>query len=554
MQDNVWLDLVIVGSLIALGYLGARVTSRLHLPSVTGFLLVGIIAGPHGLGLLSAELMHTIAFAEPLALGVIVFLIGEQLTRKMLQRHDGSFWLASALNIVLPGLLVALTLGFFAPDQPAVVWLLAIIAISGAPATVMAVISELGAKSRACDTMLGASALDSVFTVVAYSIAAPFLMLSLKIHATVAEALLDTAAQVGGGLLVGAIGGFALAQLLKRVFKDGELLALGLVTVLLVVATAEALGFSSLLAALTAGVVAATVEERRGDRERVFRSLRTVEYPVYIIFFTLAGAHLELAAVLAAGGLAAAYIVARSAGKFLAGFAGGVAARYDVRQSAWIGLGMLPQAGVAVGLGLAAAQTFPEAGPTVNAVILAAIVFFEVVGPVLTKRAVSCTSGPAPGEDGADGATCSARTLLMPVSAALPVERLLNTIRAAGCESGCPPTIVLAHIMPLERARRSTGALAGAEAHLRLLADAVRAEGYPVETTVRAARSLDRGVASLAGEYHADLVAMGAPLRGPRTGPGLSPLRSAQHRVLDALDVPVLIVPMPDVHEPLGDR
>ncbi len=548
MQETVWLDLVIVGSLIALGYLGARLTTRLHLPSVTGFLLVGIVAGPHGLGLLSAELMHTIAFAEPLALGVIVFLIGEQLTRKMLQRHDGSFWLASVLNIVLPGVLVALTLRLFVPDQPAVVWLLAIIAVSGAPATVMAVISELGAKSRACNTMLGASALDSVFTVVAYSIVAPFLMLSLNIHATVGEALLDTAAQVGGGVVVGALGGLALAQLLKRVFKDGELLALGLVTVLLVVASAEALGFSSLLAALTAGVLAATVEERRGDRERVFRSLRTVEYPVYIIFFTLAGAHLELAAVLAAGGLAIAYIVARSLGKFAAGFAGGIASRYDARQSAWIGLGMLPQAGVAVGLGLAAAQTFPEAGATVNAVVLAAIVFFEVVGPVLTKRAVSCTLEPEPARTDEVGDACASRTILMPVSAALPAKRLLNTIEAAGCDAGCRPTIVLAHIMPLERARRSTDALSAAEAHLTLLAEAMRAEGYPVETTVRAARTLDRGVATLAAEYHADLVAMGAPLRGARTGPGLSPLRSTQHRVLDALDIPVLIVPMSGSH------
>lgn len=549
MQETAWLDLVIIGSLIALGYLGARITTRLHLPSVTGFLLVGIAAGPHGFGLLTAELMHTIAFAEPLALGVIVFLIGEQLTQKMLRRHDGSFWLASVLNIVLPGVLVALVLWWLVPDQPAVVWLLAIIAVSGAPATIMAVISELGAKSRACNTMLGASALDTVFTVVAYSVVAPFLMLSLNIHATVGDALLDTAAQVGGGLVVGALGGLALARLLKRIFKDGELLALGLVTVLLVVASAEALGFSSLLAALTAGMVVATIEERRGDRERVFRSLRTVEYPVYIIFFTLAGAHLELAAVLAAGGLAIAYIVARSLGKFMAGFAGGLASRYAARQSAWIGLGMLPQAGVAVGLGLAAAQTFPEAGATVNAVVLAAIVFFEVVGPVLTKRAIACTLEPEPAEARETDAACASRTILMPVSAALPPERLLNTIEATGCGAGCRPTIVLAHIMPLERARRSANALSAAEAHLAVLAESVVAEGYTVETTVRAARTLDRGVATLAAEYDADLVAMGAPLRGPRTGPGLSPLRSTQHRVLDALDIPVLIVPMPGAHE-----
>ncbi|MGB4442017.1 MAG: cation:proton antiporter [Coriobacteriia bacterium] len=544
MQETVWLDLVIIGSLIALGYLGARLTSRLNLPSVTGFLLVGIIAGPHGLGLLSSELMHTIAFAEPLALGVIVFLIGEQLTRKMLQRHDWSFWLASALNILLPGALVALVLLWLAPEDPVSVWLLAIIAISGAPATIMAVIAELQAKSRACDTMLGASALDSVFTVVAYSIVAPFLMLSLKIHATLGDALLDTAGQVGGGLLLGLMGGFALAWLLKKVFQDGELLALGLVTVLLVVAAAEALGFSSLLAALSAGVVAATIEEGRGDRERVFRSLRTVEYPVYIIFFTLAGAHLELSAVIAAGGLAVAYILARSAGKFLAGFAGGLAARYDTRQSAWIGLGMMPQAGVAVGLGLAAAQTFPESGPTVNAVILAAIVFFEVVGPVLTKRAVSCTIESDSTGDGQGTAACGARTILMPVSAALPPERLLHTLEAVGFDAGCRPTVVLAHVIPLRRAMRSVDAVSGVERHLVRLAEAVAAEGYPVETRIRADRSLDHGVAALAEELGADLVAMGAPPRGTGVSIGLSPLRTAQHRVLDALDIPVLIVPM----------
>jgi nucleotide-binding universal stress UspA family protein len=210
---------------------------------------------------------------------------------------------------------------------------------------------------------------------------------------------------------------------------------------------------------------------------------------------------------------------------------------------------MLPQAGVAVGLGLAAAQTFPEAGATVNAVVLAAIVFFEVVGPVLTKRAIACTLEPEPAEARETDAACASRTILMPVSAALPPERLLNTIEATGCGAGCRPTIVLAHIMPLERARRSTNALSAAEAHLAVLAESVVAEGYTVETTVRAARTLDRGVATLAAEYDADLVAMGAPLRGPRTGPGLSPLRSTQHRVLDALDIPVLIVPMPGAHE-----
>lgn len=545
MSQDIWIDLVVVGCLIALGYLGARLTARLRLPSVTGFLLVGILAGPYGVALLSEELMHRIAFAEPLALGIIVFLIGEQLTRRMLQKHRWSFWLMSVLNIVLPGLLVALALTMLLPDDPVSVWLLAIIAISGAPATIMAVKSELAGESRAYEMMLGASALDTVFTVLAYSVVAPFLMLSVEIHATVVQAVLDTAMQVGGGLALGLVVGLALGHLLKHVFKEGELLALALVAVLIAVAAAEALGLSSLLASLVAGVTTASVEERGNDRERVFRALRTVEYPVYIIFFTLAGAHLQPSAVLAAGGLAAAYILARSLGKLVAGLAGGLAARFDFAQSTWIGLGMLPQAGVSVGLALAAAQTFPKAGPTVNAVVLAAIVVFEVVGPMLTKRALSSTLERIPAPESALAGDRPSRTILLPVSAALPLEHLTNTLAVADTGTEPRPRLVLAHVMPVDRARRSTAALSSAEAHLQELGDALRAQGYTaVDTTVRAARSLERGIAALAKEYGADLVAMGAHLRAPRTGPGLSPLRSTQHRVLDALDVPVLIVPM----------
>jgi Kef-type K+ transport system membrane component KefB len=546
MEQTVWTDLLIIGSLITLGYMGARLSARFHLPSVTGFLLVGIAVGPHGIGLLSERLMHTIAFAEPLALGVIVFLIGEQLTRKMLSRHGLAFWLTAVLDIVLPAVFVVLAVLWVAPADPVAAWLLAIIAVSGAPATVMAVISELQARSRACDTLLGSSALDSIITVVLYAVAAPFLMWSLSIHRTLGAALAHTAQQVLGALVLGALAGYALAWLLKQVFREGELLALGLVTVLLVVAGAQALDISALLAPLVAGIVVASVEERRGDPERIFRSLRTVEYPVYIIFFTLAGAHLELSAALAAGLVALVYIAARSLGKFLAGLTGGLVARYSLKQSAFIGLGMLPQAGVAVGLALSAAQTFPESGPTVNAVVLAALVFFEVVGPVLTKRAVSCTlDGPAAAPHPRETSAPVTRTILMPVSATLPAERLLNTLAAVDCDETSRPTLVLAHVIVRDSAGHTVDSYSEAEAHLTRLAAAVKAEGYPVETTVTIARSLDRGIASIAEGRRVGLVAMGAPLRGARVGPGFSPLRTAHHRVLDALDVPVLIVPLP---------
>jgi hypothetical protein len=96
---------------------------------------------------------------------------------------------------------VVLAVLWIAPADPVAAWLLAIIAVSGAPATVMAVISELQARSRACDTLLGSSALDSIITVVLYAVAAPFLMWSLSIHRTLGAALAHTAQQVLGALV-----------------------------------------------------------------------------------------------------------------------------------------------------------------------------------------------------------------------------------------------------------------------------------------------------------------------------------------------------------------
>ena len=543
MNEVVWLDLVVVGSLIWLGYMGARVIGRLNLPAVTGFLLVGVAVGPHGLGFLGAELLHKIGFIEPLALGLIVFLIGEELTRKMLARHHWSFWLTSGLNLLLPGALVALAVNMIAPGQPVYVWLLAVIAISGAPATVMAVVSEMGAKGRGCDTLLGTAALDNIATVVLYSVVTPFLMLSLNLHESFGGALLEVGKQIGGAILLGVIAGVLLAKLLERVFQEGEMLALGLTNVLLVVAVAEVIGVSSLLAPLVAGVTVATMEEGRNTRERIFRALRTVEYPVYIIFFTLAGAHLDLTSIVTGGLLALAYILARSLGKFIAGFGGSLAAGYDMRQSAWFGLGMLPQAGVAVGLALNAAQVFPEVGATVNAVVLAAIVVFEVAGPVLTKKAVSCMlEAEQPAEAAADNLVCPERTILMPVSRLLTPERLMRTLDAAVGQGDCPPAIVLAHVVTPARGYTVAQSLAQAQRGLETLAAAVQERGFVVNTRLVRARSLERGIADLAEEIGADMVVMGAPLnRG--TLATRSPLRTMQHRVLDALDVSVLIVP-----------
>lgn len=543
MERTIWLELVTLGALIWLGYMGARLVGRLNLPSVTGFLLVGVIVGPHGFGLLSLDLLHKIGFVNTLALGLIVFLIGEELTAKMLSRHHWSFWLISALSVVLPAALVIWTVSALRPGEIPTAWVLAAIAMSGAPATLMSVLAETKAKGRSCDMLLGSAAFSDIATVVGYSMVGPLLLLRAGSISTVVSAGGEQLLRLGGGIAVGIVAGVILGWLLQRTREPGELLSLGLTHVLLVVAAAKMLGISTLLAPLAMGITVAVIEERRGTRDRCFNALRTVEYPVYIIFFTLAGAELDFKIVLSGGVLMLVYIAARSAGKFLAGFAGSLAGGLSPGKAAWFGVGSFPQAGVAVGLALSASADYPEFGATITAVVLASIVFFEAVGPVAAKRALVELGCATPeSEVVEEGTVCRERTVMVPVSHHWSAEKLLGVLRATEDESGCPSRFVLVHVVTPGRGYTVAESLARGQIVLDGLAEIARNGGHEVETRIVRSRAAEVALSELAEEIEADLVVLGMPRTSTRRFGG-SPLRTSLHRIIDRLTAPVFIIP-----------
>ncbi len=338
--------------------------------------------------------------------------------------------------------------------------------------------------------------------------------------------------------------GLVLAFLLRRTKEQGEILAIGSVHVLLVVAAAHLLGVSTLLAPLAMGVTVAVMEERVGNRHRCFGAMRTVEYPVYIIFFTLAGAELDFKLIFAGGVLVLmlAYIVARSAGKFLAGFGGSLLSGITARQAMWFGLGSLPQAGVAVGLALSASIDYPEVGSTVTAVVLASIVVFELLGPPAAKRALAelgCTEAECTIE--VVGPVCKEKTVLVPVSHHWSADKLLHAIHATDDDRECQSTFVLATVVTSARNYTSSEAMLRAQRVLDDLSKTAEDEGHLVKTRIVEARSVDTAIADLAKEVGADLVVLGTPATSK--GGVTSFVRTPLHKIIDRLDAPVFIVP-----------
>jgi len=543
--NSIWVELVTLGALIWIGYIGARLAGRFNLPSVTGFLIMGVAAGPYGLGLLSLDLMHKIDFVNPIALGLIVFLIGEELTGKMLRRHHWSFWLISILGTALPTALVYWGVSTVRPDQPEIAWLLAVIAMGGAPATIMSVLAETKAKGKSCNMLLGSAAFADIATVITFSSLAPFLAWKAGQHATVAAAWMDSVKVIGGAAVLGLAAGLVLGWLLGRAFEPGELLSLGLTHVLLVVAIANLIGVSTLLAPLVMGITVAVMEEQRGQRGRCFDALRAVEYPIYIIFFTLAGAELDLSVVLEGGIIMLIYIIARAVGKVSAGFFGGLLGRMGPRNAIWFGLGSLPQAGVAVGLALAVSQTFPEIGQTVTAVVLASIVFFEAVGPVAAKRALvnlGCETEPPTCELEETPVAKRERTILVPVSHHWSADKLLHVLKTTDTETDYPARFVLSRVVTSARNVTVAEAMARGTEDLSALAEIARKAGYTVDTLIRQSRTTEAGIARLARDSGAELVVLGSP--PPSSAKFVNSfVRSPLHRIIDQLETPIYVIP-----------
>ncbi len=356
---------------------------RLRLPVVTSFLLLGLLVGPEGLGIMSASITQSLRIVEPVALGMITFAAGEQLhfsDIRVLSRRD--YW-AVVAETLLPVVLVGAGAWLLTRRVEIALPIAAIAGTTGL-ATVMSTLREAGAKGAYTKFLGFAVASDNLLAIVAFSLLLPLLVgmeTGAAIGALYAERLLSMLASVGIGLAAG----YVVSRLVRTIESPQELSMLVLAHVLVVVGITEYLGFSVLLAGVTMGAAAANLTVDPRDRDRAFGALRMLEFPVIAMFFIWAGASLHLRAFLAVGPLFAMYLVLRAVGKLAGPLTNAWLVRgNDLQRRRFLGLGMslLPQAGAAVGLGTLARDLLPSSGETILVAVLAAVVVFELVGPL----------------------------------------------------------------------------------------------------------------------------------------------------------------------------
>ncbi len=389
--------MLVLGLLLLAGFIGERTIHRIRLPAVTGYLVAGLLVGPHVLGLLSRETVSAFSVINGFALALIAFTIGKEFEWRYL-RKLGSRVVTVTMAQGLTAFAITTVLVGVASGQWILAVLLGAIATATAPAATLVTLREMGAHGTLTDTVLAVVAIDDALAILVFGLAVPAVRaLGGTQSFSLATALGRPILEVVGALLLGGAFGELLVWALRPLRRQSAQVTVQLAAIALCSGVATTFHLSPLLAEMMAGMV---LVNSLGGAKRIMDHIDDFAYPVYVAFFVLAGASLHLDYLLKVGWLGALYVVGRTLGKVFGAYAGATLARYPSVVSKYIGLALLPTGGVGIGMMLMVQQRFPELGRTVTALVLGAAIVFALLGPVGVKIAVQ-----AAGEGSAEETT-----------------------------------------------------------------------------------------------------------------------------------------------------
>ena len=378
--------LLTIGGFLLLGLLTSTLGRYTFLPRVTLLLIFGIIIGQEVLDIIPPLFLDLFDIIANMALLMVGFLLGGKLTRDTLQYSvDKVLWISISAAIITTAVVCFGLIMLSVPIEVAI--LLGCISSATAPAAVFDVVMESNEQSSFKQLLLSIVALDDIWALILFGIGIAVVS-SLNGQTDNISPLLMIIREIGGAILLGALIGLPAAYLTGRIKPGQPILTEALGLVFICGGLAIWLDVSFLIASIVLGAVVANLAKHH---EYPFHSIEGIESTFLVIFFVLAGASLELEALKQVSMIGVIYILCRALGKVLGANIGSQLGKADVATKKWMGLALFPQAGVAIGMALVASHYFPKYSQILLPVIISSTVFFEIIGPVLTRLALKRT-------------------------------------------------------------------------------------------------------------------------------------------------------------------
>lgn len=384
--------LLVVAIALAGGLLLSRLATLIKLPNVTAFLIAGLLIGPSVLGLVSHEALTSMAIVSEAALGFIAFSIGGEFKLSHLKKIGKAPLTITAAQGLATALFIDVGLILLGFDVPTAL-LLGAIGLATAPAATLMVVRQYKADGPVTRMLLPVVAMDDALGLMVYSISASVAQALLGGEMTVSSMVISPLVEIVGSLALGVALGLVLTYLSNFFRSRGNKLALTIACVLAGVALCGMWHLSSLLVCMMIGAVVVNLSN---NARVLMEQTDRFTPPMFLLFFVLSGAELDLSVLPLVGVLGAAYVILRSLGKCLGTTAGALITRSDKSIRNYLGFTLLPQAGVAIGMAQLTVGRFPELGSMINTVVLAGVLVFELFGPIITKWALT-RAGEIPG-------------------------------------------------------------------------------------------------------------------------------------------------------------
>ena len=371
---------------IGVGLLFTRFINLIKLPHVTAYLIAGLVIGPYGLNVLTTNLNASLSILSDVALGFIAYSIGAEFKLSYLKEIGIKPIVITAFEGCTASLFVFVTLCLLGQPMPLCLALGAIAAAT-APAATLMVVRQYRAHGPVTKMLLPVVAMDDALGLMLYAIMMAVARTIVSgAELSVMTLLVKPLIEIGGSLLLGLALGVCLVLVLRFFHSRGNKLALTLMFVFLAVGLSSLWGLSSLLVCMMLGAAMVNLYHQSNV---MLEQCDRFTPPLFLMFFVLSGANLDLAVLPTVGVVGIAYVLARAVGKTLGGTMGAAVERCDRNIVRYLGLTLIPQAGVAIGMARMSATALPEYSAVINAVVLSGTLIYELTGPVITKIALT---------------------------------------------------------------------------------------------------------------------------------------------------------------------
>ncbi|QVK20251.1 cation:proton antiporter [Mycoplasmatota bacterium] len=385
--------IVDLGLILLFGIIFGRLAERVKIPAVTGYLVAGLILGPIT-RIINLETLESYHLIGDVALGFIAFQVGNELWFGKLKKSGMKIIIITIVQAVATTSLVILALLPFV-DLP-IALVLGAIAAATAPAPIMMIIKKYRTKGELTDTILPVVGLDDAVGVIIFGV-----LLSIGVSLSGSsegisylELLKEPLIEIGISVLIGLAIGYASGIAIKNIEKNSERQEnnLGVICISIFLTTGAAIAFGG--SPILTPMIAGTAVTNLINKETFIFEEETIRFfipPLMVAFFTIAGAQLQFDVLLTVGIVGLVYIVSRTVGKMSGAYVGAVMAKSGNAVRKYLGVSLLPQSGVAIGLSVSAYSAFDsvnhEYALVIKNIILASVLVFALTGPVLVKIA-----------------------------------------------------------------------------------------------------------------------------------------------------------------------